>query len=204
MNLFKNLDWLFSDWNTLLITLFSTILIYICIIIITRINGLRTFAKMSSFDFAITIAIGSILATTLISKSQSVANGAAGLIVLVSLQAFIAWGRRKSNWFENTISNTPVLLMDGSTLLRDNMKATRISESDVYAKLREANVTNFNQVLAVVLETTGDISVLHAKSDDAQLDRSTPFQKVCCSELVFELKLALKLRDSACSLRLIV
>ncbi len=170
MNLFRNLDWLFSDWNTLLITIFSTILIYIGIIIITRINGLRTFAKMSSFDFAITIAIGSLIASTLISKSQSVANGVVGLIILISLQALVAWIRKKSDWFEHTISNTPVLLMDGSRLLRENMHATRVAESDLYAKLREANVTNFDQVLAVVLETTGDISVLHASNEDEQLD----------------------------------
>lgn len=170
MNLFKNLDWLFSDWNTLLITVLSTILIYIGIIVITRINGLRTFAKMSSFDFAITIAIGSLVASTLLSKDQSVVNGVVGLVALIGLQAIVARARKRSQRFENIISNTPVLLMDGSKLLQENIQATRVSESDIYAKLRAANVTRLDQVLAVVLETTGDISVLHAGSDGKRLD----------------------------------
>ena len=42
-----------------------------------------------------------------------------------------------------------------------------MTRSDVLAKLREANVLAMTDVRAVVLETTGDISVLHG---DAQVD----------------------------------
>ena len=40
------------------------------------------------------------------------------------------------------------------------LNVSRVAESDLF-KLREANVLELNQVRAVVLETTGDISVLH-------------------------------------------
>lgn len=40
------------------------------------------------------------------------------------------------------------------------MDAARISHSQLFAKLRESNVIHFDQVEAVVLETTGDMSVL--------------------------------------------
>ena len=161
MEVFEKLSWLLDDWNTLLITVFSTILIYIGIVAITRINGLRTFAKMSSFDFAITIAIGSLIASTMLIKDQSVANGIVGLLVLIGLQALVAFVRKKSDKFESFITNTPVLLMEGTNILYDNLEATKVSRSDLYAKLREANVTHLEQVIVVVLETTGDISVLH-------------------------------------------
>ncbi len=161
MDAFEKLTWLLDDWNTLLITVLSTILIYVAIIIITRMNGLRTFAKMSSFDFAITIAIGSLIASTMLIKDQSVANGTVGLIVLIGLQALVAFLRKKSDKFESFITNTPVLLMEGTNILYENLEATKVSRSDLYAKLREANVTHLEQVIVVVLETTGDISVLH-------------------------------------------
>lgn len=47
---------------------------------------------------------------------------------------------------------------------RAAMKKSRVAESDVWAKLREANALDLAQVRAVVLETTGDISVLHGDS----------------------------------------
>lgn len=161
MDAFEKLTWLLDDWNTLLITVLSTILIYVAIIVITRINGLRTFAKMSSFDFAITIAIGSLIASTMLIKNQSVANGIVGLVVLIGLQAFVAFLRKRNDKFESIMTNTPVLLMEGTKILYKNLEATRVSQSDLYAKLREANVTHLEQVIVVVLETTGEMSVLH-------------------------------------------
>jgi uncharacterized membrane protein YcaP (DUF421 family) len=55
--------------------------------------------------------------------------------------------------------------MHGEHILRDNLRKAHLSETDLQAKLREANVLNYQQVKAVVFETTGDISVLHADSD---------------------------------------
>ncbi|KOF02305.1 membrane protein [Roseivirga seohaensis subsp. aquiponti] len=170
MEIFKNPSWLYSSSSSILITVLSTVGIYLAVLIITRLNGLRTFAKMSSFDFAITIAIGSVIASTLISQQNSLVKGIVALTVLVVLQAAVAKLRKKSNVFENAVTNTPVLLMSGSEILWHNLKANRVTEADLYAKLREANVYDMRQVLAVVLETTGDISVLHSEDQDMQLD----------------------------------
>lgn len=161
MDVFENLKWLVTDWNSVIITIISTILIYTTVIVLTRINGLRTFAKMSSFDFAITIAIGSLIASTMLLEDQSIAKGVLALSVLVALQALVAVARKRSKKIESLLTNTPVLLMEGSKILHANLDATRVSESDLYAKLREANVTHFDQVIVVVLETTGDMSVVH-------------------------------------------
>ena len=56
--------------------------------------------------------------------------------------------------------------MDGSTILEENLKYARIEKGQLIAKLREANVLTYEQVEAVVLESTGDISVLHTSSSD--------------------------------------
>lgn len=53
--------------------------------------------------------------------------------------------------------------MIGPDMLEENLKATKVTPDDLKAKLREANVTDLNQIKAVVLETTGEISVLHNK-----------------------------------------
>ena len=58
------------------------------------------------------------------------------------------------------IDNEPVLLMDGATILHENLERVRVTQKDLYGKLREANVVNLEQVRAVVFESTGDISVL--------------------------------------------
>ncbi len=170
MQVFEDFSWLFGNTYSISSTILSTILIYLAVIVITRINGLRTFAKMSSFDFAITIAIGSLIASTMLSEKESVLQGIIGLALLIGLQAVIALIRKRSDAFEEAVTNTPVLLMKGEHIIRSNLKATRVTEADLYAKLREANVTQKKQVLAVVLETTGDISVLHTGAENDELE----------------------------------
>ncbi len=67
------------------------------------------------------------------------------------------------------MDNSPLLLMDGSTVIEDNLRKARVTRGDLRSKLREANITRLSQVKAVVFETTGDISVLH-ESGDGTLD----------------------------------
>ena len=134
--------------------------IYITTIICTRIAGKRSFSKMSSFDFAMTVAIGSIVATTIVSKSVSLFDGIVGLTITYGLQLGMAYLRRFKP-VEKMIDNSPLLLMDKQEILHKNLRKVRVTEDDLRSKLREANVLELSQVRAVVMEATGDIAVLH-------------------------------------------
>ncbi|GGG44145.1 hypothetical protein GCM10011532_30270 [Christiangramia forsetii] len=125
---------------------------------------------MSSFDFAMTVAVGSMIASTVLTKSVSLEHGIAGLFFIYLLQLIAAYLRR---WkiFQNLIDNTPLLLMEGDNILFENLKKARVTESDLRSKLREANVMQLDQVKAVIFETTGDIVVLHTDQDRLVLDK---------------------------------
>lgn len=141
----------------------SCVLVYAALIIMARINGLRTFSKMSGHDFAITVAIGSILASSVLSKSPSILQGALAIATLLIIQTVVSKLRQGKG--KGLFENTPLLLMDGPNILHNNLKKARILESDLRSKLREANVLDLEDVKAVVLEATGDISVIHGNKD---------------------------------------
>jgi len=164
------MDWIYQPSDPLLQTLGGIVLMFVAIIVFTKIVGLRSFAKFSTFDFAFTVAIGSTVAATLTSDTTFV-HGATTIGGLLVMTAIVAYFQRKSKTFSNLINNEPLLLMDGSTILQENLLAARVSESQLIAKLREANVIRMDQVRAVVLETTGDISVLHvSEGSDVKLE----------------------------------
>lgn len=142
----------------------SAVGIYCTVILFTRIAGKRSFSKMSSFDFAMTIAIGSIIGSTLLLDSVNLTTGIAGLASVYILQQLVAYLRRFPS-FGNIVENKPLYLMKGPKVLEDNLKRARVTKGDLRAKLREANIIRLSQVKAVVFETTGDISVLHAQED---------------------------------------
>ncbi len=158
-------NWLTAPWSTIFETVFSALVIFTVILLIVRVAGLRTFAKMSSIDFASTIAIGSVLASVVMNGTTSILKGAAALATIVAFQHFFAKMKYLSNDFEDLAENDPVLLMDGPNFLEKNMEKVGVSRSDLIAKLREANVIQLSEVKAVVFETTGDVSVLHGSGD---------------------------------------
>lgn len=159
-------DWFKFSTDGLLAIILTAIGIYITLVILTRISGKRSFSKMSSFDFAMTVSIGSILATVIVSKSVSLQYGIISLVIIYSFQMVVAAAR---HWkpIRDLVDNKPTLLMQNGELIKDNLKKCKVTESDVKAKLREANVIQLSEVKAVVFESTGDISVLHGSNDKA-------------------------------------
>ena len=169
MELSKTSEWLNFDLSTSTIIVISVFVIFTVLIILTRIAGLRTFAKMTSFDFATTIAIGSILASISINPKTSIGNGMVALAAIILFQVLFAIIQRFSDSFRKIATNEPVLLMSDGKILYDNLRKTNLHESELIAKLREANVLQFSEVRAAVLESTGDVSVLHT-NDDIKLE----------------------------------
>lgn len=141
--------------------------IYLAVILFTRIAGKRSFSKMSSFDFAMTVAIGSIIATTALSSTVSLLEGTAGLAMVYILQMTAALLRRFA-FFRKVLDNSPMLLMDGDTILEENLKKAHVTHGDLRSKLREANVLHRSQVKAVIFETTGNITVLHGEGPQVE------------------------------------
>ncbi|XLS29612.1 DUF421 domain-containing protein [Flavobacteriaceae bacterium M23B6Z8] len=164
------MKWIYSINDPLWETLLGCLMIFIGIIVLTRIIGLRSFAKFTAYDFAFTVAIGSIISSTLTS-STSIVHGLIAVAGLLGLTYIFSILQKRSKKLDSLISNEPLLLMEGDQILYENLKSARIQEAQLIAKLREANVLNFSQVCVVVLECTGAISVLHKPSaDDPNFD----------------------------------
>lgn len=147
-----------ANTHNLLKVCISTIGVFIGVITYTRIAGLRSFSKMSGFDFAMTIAVGSLMATTAVLQI-SLVEGLFAIGILYAFQVAIAFIRRYS-FLSQIIDNKPMLLFRDGEFLHKNMKSSRVTRSDIYSKLRQANIKDIIEVHAIVLETTGDISVI--------------------------------------------
>lgn len=125
---------------------------------------------MTSFDFVMTVATGSLLAgAAQANEWTGFAQAMLAMAALFCAQFIIAKTRRAADRFEDAIQNEPILLMQDGKFNEQALQDERVARSDVYAKLREANVLEMAKVRAVVLETTGDISVLHGDTLEADL-----------------------------------
>lgn len=165
--------WISTTPSEIVMTVLTAVAMYVALIAFTRLAGLRSFSKLSSFDFAITVSFGTLFASAILTKDPPVFRALFALGFIYALQHGITRLRIHSGLISRLVDNAPLLVMDGSTILEENLSRSGITKADLRSKLREANVLRWEQVRAVVVETTGDVTVLHASADDeSTLDRS--------------------------------
>ena len=162
-------SWFFESWDNLAVVALQAGLAYLVILALTRLAGLRSTSKMSSTDFFITLSIGSIFATAILSTTIAMAECIVALAVMFVIKVGIS-RLKVFDLLQHVLDNDPVIVMVGTTMLHDQMKPRAVTKQDICSKLREANVTHPNQILAVVLETTGDISVIWSDRDQLEVD----------------------------------
>ncbi|WP_409433313.1 DUF421 domain-containing protein [Litorimonas sp. RW-G-Af-16] len=163
-------DWIFLPPTAIAGVLVSVILTYLGLVALTRIFGIRSFSKMSGFDFAVTVAFGSILASIVMAKDPPVLQGLLALTSLFVIQFIFATARRQWTWFNQMTGNSARLIMARGVINDVQLKKAKMTRGDLIAKLREANALNFDEVEAVIAETTGDVSVLHQTGGDLTID----------------------------------
>jgi uncharacterized membrane protein YcaP (DUF421 family) len=154
-----------DDLSDLVNVLFETLVIIAVVILLTRLNGLRSFSKQSAFDFPITVATGSVIATTIAGQQTPVMVGVTAAVALFAFQALVSTLRDRFGAFESIVDNRPLLLMEDGRIDEPNLRKARMTREDLIAKLRMANVSDPAQVRAVIFETTADVSVIQGPAD---------------------------------------
>ncbi len=150
----------FESWDSIVRSFIITILAYIILILMLRVSGKRTLSKMNAFDFVITIALGSCLATVALNKSVPLADGALVFLLLILLQFVITWLSVRIDKVKKIITCTPTLLLYKGKMLKEVMKKERVTIEEIYVIARKKGFTDLKEIDAIVLETTGDLNVI--------------------------------------------
>lgn len=151
---------LFDSWYGLLRVIVVGVLAYCALVAVLRVSGKRTLAKMNAFDFVVTVALGSTLATVLLSKGVALVEGVLAFIVLASLQFIVAWSSRQSETVEKLAKSSPRILLADGEFLEPALREERVTDDEVRAAVRGAGYGDLASVAAVVLETDGSLSVI--------------------------------------------
>ncbi|MBE9045087.1 DUF421 domain-containing protein [Pleurocapsales cyanobacterium LEGE 10410] len=146
--------------NPFLETIIASVVGYAAIVLILRISGKRTLAKWNSFDFIVTIALGSILASILLSVQDVFGKAILGFALLVLFQYVITWISVRSSLIQKLIKAEPSLLLFRGEMQHEVMQRERIAEGEILAALRASGISAIEDADAVILETDGSFSVI--------------------------------------------
>ncbi len=115
---------------------------------------------MNAFDFIITVALGSSLATVALNKNVTLAEGSLVFFLFIFLQYFITWLSVRVKRVKKIITSQPTLLLYRGELLERVRKKERITIEELYFAAREKGIPDLKDIDAIILETTGDITVI--------------------------------------------
>jgi uncharacterized membrane protein YcaP (DUF421 family) len=155
----------FDSWYGLLRVLVVGTCAYVALVVLLRISGKRTLAKMNAFDLVVTVALGSTLASILLCAQVALVEGVLALALLIGLQFAVAWSSQRSARIRHLVRSEPALLAHGGELLESNLRRERLTRDEVLAAIRSGGFASVEEVGAVVLETDGSISVLPPASE---------------------------------------
>jgi uncharacterized membrane protein YcaP (DUF421 family) len=133
---------------------------YVALIVALRVSGKRTLTKWNAFDFVVTIALGSVLATALTSSQVSLAQVVTAFVVLIALQFVITWLSVRSRLVRRWTKSRPRLLLRHGRFDERALKEERVTRREVLAAVRGSGIGDLDRVAAVVLETDGSVSVI--------------------------------------------
>jgi uncharacterized membrane protein YcaP (DUF421 family) len=153
-------EMLFAGWLPILRTILVGSLAYIALIATLRISGKRTLAKLNAFDLVVTVALGSALASILLSQDVALAQGLTAFATLVGLQFLVAWGSVRSRRLARLVRSEPALLVRHGEVLPDALRRARITEAELRTVIRASSHPDPEDVAAVILESDGSFSVI--------------------------------------------
>jgi uncharacterized membrane protein YcaP (DUF421 family) len=150
----------YLDFESIRHTLVVAVAAYVSLVVILRLAGKRVLSKWNAFDLVITVALGSCLATTVVSSQTSWAQGVTAFVALVLLQMFVTKLSVWTKGFESFVKARPRLLLLQGAILEDALRSERVSEAEILSAVRLAGAASLSEIGAIILETDGSFSVV--------------------------------------------
>lgn len=164
---------LFNGWMSLGRTAIVCLLAYMALVVLLRVSGKRTLAKMNAFDLVVAVALGSTLSAVRMSQEVALAEGVAMMALLILCQSAVAWGSVRSGMIRRLVRVEPTLLVNRGEFFTSALRSQRVTESEVRQAARAQGVADLDDV-AIVLETDRSFSVL----SDAQRSPRTALSDI--------------------------
>lgn len=137
----------------------SALVIVAVLLVLLRLLGQRSVARMTTFDVAVLLVLGSAGGRVITGYTPTLGAGLIAITVLIVLRS-LADRMARTSWGARLIRNRPILLVEGEQILQENLARARVSNEQLWEALRLAGVRNLGEVGHVVFETTGAVSVL--------------------------------------------
>lgn len=158
------------DWNRvlyndlpitfLLEVVLRSVVMFLVIMITLRASGKRGIKQLSIFELVLIIGLGSAAGDPMFYEDVGILPAMTVFLVVILMYTGITRLTDRFGWFERIMEGEPVYVLQSGKILIEGLERTGISREELFAELRVVNVEHLGQVRTVLVETSGNISVL--------------------------------------------
>lgn len=154
------MDLFWTGWQPIIHTLVLGSAGYLALVLLLRVTGARTMAKMTPLDFVVAVTLGSAFGRTVTAVDVPLAQAVVALMLLIGLQWLLATGRANVGWIRKAVDPPPVLLWYEGELILSALRKHQLTEADVHTAARESGHGSLDGLRAVIMQQDGSLGVI--------------------------------------------
>lgn len=133
------------------------VILYIALIIATRIMGHRQVGILSGHNYLVAAGIVSLAAIRMINPESSLTSGLVIIFVYSGVDVLLSYLDLK---WPGTIDRKPMILMQKGILSKENLFDCHVTLDNLLSQLRLKGAHNLSEIDSIILEPYGKISVI--------------------------------------------
>jgi uncharacterized membrane protein YcaP (DUF421 family) len=139
------------------------IVIFLFILLLTRVTGRRELSSLQPFDLVLLIVLGDALQQGLTQDDYSVTGAIIAVATIATLQVVTSYTSFKFPWARRVLDGDPIVLVQNGEVIERNLKRERLTMEDLAEQARGQQITSLEDVQWAVFETGGTISFIPKK-----------------------------------------
>lgn len=152
------------ELNNLLRDTWQTTLIFVSLLVFTRLLGKTQIGQLTFYEYICGITIGSIAGSLASAEPDKFWSHYYDLSLFVLLAYLLSVITIKSRPLRKLIEGSPSIIVEDGVIIKKNMKEMRYDLDELNSQLREKGIFDLSQVQYATIEPTGQLSIM-LKSD---------------------------------------
>lgn len=144
-----------------------TIIIYTFVLVAIRLMGKREIGQLQPYELVVTIMIADVASLPMQDVSIPLIQGVVPIMGLLFAQIVASVLSFKSKIIHKYISGKPTILVANGKILEENLKKQKYSIETMLEQIRVCGYTSLLDLDYVILETSGQISVIPKAENQA-------------------------------------
>ena len=146
--------------NNYLRIIFSTLVIYLFIVIAIRLFGKKELAQLSVVDMVFILLISNAVQNAMVGPDSTLSGGLVAASTLFVMNYILKYLQYKFPGFGKVVEGDAIMLIYKGKVFDDHLKKAQMTVDELLEAVREHGVPTVKKVDLAILEVDGNISVL--------------------------------------------